>query len=106
MTLTPVVTEQHVDEAIRLFDHSTMDAVQSGMSMLSLALQTPKKRDGLTDNTFVVLVDGLSRSKFSDDVAKIEDQIRRRMMLGSRVSVKQLRTELENMVCVLRYWCF
>ncbi|KAJ3035949.1 minichromosome maintenance protein 5, partial [Rhizophlyctis rosea] len=73
MTLTPVVTEQHVNEAIRLFDHSTMEAVQSGM------------------------IDGLSRSKFSDDVAKIEDQIRRRMMLGSRVSVKQLRTELENM---------
>lgn len=32
MTLTPVVTEQHVNEAIRLFDHSTMEAVQSGMS--------------------------------------------------------------------------
>ncbi|KAJ3027126.1 minichromosome maintenance protein 5 [Rhizophlyctis rosea] len=73
MTLTPIVTERHVDEAIRLFDHSTMDAVQSGM------------------------VDGLSRSKFSADVGKIEEQIRRRLMLGSRLSVKTLRTELENM---------
>ncbi|KAJ3289749.1 minichromosome maintenance protein 5 [Borealophlyctis nickersoniae] len=73
MTLSPVATERHVDEAIRLFDHSTMDAVQSGM------------------------VDGLSRSKFSDDVHRIEEQIRRRLMLGSRISVKALRTELENM---------
>jgi DNA replication licensing factor MCM5 len=30
MTLSPVATEQHVDEALRLFKYSTMDAVQSG----------------------------------------------------------------------------
>jgi DNA replication licensing factor MCM5 len=30
MTLSPVATEEHVDEAIRLFKFSTMDAVQSG----------------------------------------------------------------------------
>jgi DNA replication licensing factor MCM5 len=30
MTLSPVATEAHVEEAIRLFRQSTMDAVQSG----------------------------------------------------------------------------
>ncbi len=30
MTLSPHATEEHVDEAIRLFNHSTMSAIQSG----------------------------------------------------------------------------
>ncbi|SAL97161.1 hypothetical protein [Absidia glauca] len=30
MTLSPIANEQHVEEAIRLFKYSTMDAVQSG----------------------------------------------------------------------------
>jgi hypothetical protein len=36
MTLSPVATEEHVDEAIRLFKFSTMDAVQSGGGKISL----------------------------------------------------------------------
>jgi DNA replication licensing factor MCM5 len=32
MTLSKIATEEHVDEAIRLFNRSTMDAVQSGES--------------------------------------------------------------------------
>jgi DNA replication licensing factor MCM5 len=31
MTLTPSANESHVDEAIRLFNFSTMNAIQSGM---------------------------------------------------------------------------
>lgn len=31
MTLSPQATERHVDEAIRLFNFSTMNAIQSGM---------------------------------------------------------------------------
>jgi DNA replication licensing factor MCM5 len=30
LTLSPIANEQHVEEAIRLFKYSTMDAVQSG----------------------------------------------------------------------------
>jgi DNA replication licensing factor MCM5 len=33
MCLSPVVTDRHVDEAIRLFNHSTMSAIQSGMGI-------------------------------------------------------------------------
>lgn len=37
MTLVPIATEQHVDEAIRLFNHSTMSAIQSGMGTILFA---------------------------------------------------------------------
>ena len=37
MTLSPVATEQHVDEAIRLFKFSTMDAVQTGSGWLYIS---------------------------------------------------------------------
>ncbi len=37
MSLSPVATERHVDEAIRLFNHSTMNAVQSGMGRCECA---------------------------------------------------------------------
>ncbi|KND00835.1 MCM DNA helicase complex subunit MCM5 [Spizellomyces punctatus DAOM BR117] len=73
MTLSPVATEHHVDEAIRLFNHSTMDAVQSG------------------------LVEGFdSRSKFSEEVLRIEEQIRRRLMPGNKVSVRAVKDELAS----------
>ena len=35
MTLSPVASEEHVDEAIRLFNHSTMSAIQSGSGKFS-----------------------------------------------------------------------
>ncbi|KAI8823127.1 MCM2/3/5 family-domain-containing protein [Fimicolochytrium jonesii] len=70
LTLSTVATEQHVDEAMRLFNHSTMDAVQSG------------------------LVEGFdSRSKFSEEVMRIEEQIRRRLMPGSKVSLRVVKDE-------------
>jgi DNA replication licensing factor MCM5 len=34
LSLSPVATERHVTEAIRLFNYSTMSAVQSGNGML------------------------------------------------------------------------
>ncbi|KAI9017520.1 MCM2/3/5 family-domain-containing protein [Gaertneriomyces semiglobifer] len=73
MSLSPIATEQHVDEAIRMFNHSTMDAVQSG------------------------LVEGFdSRSKFSDEVLRIEEQIRKRLMPGNKVSLRVMKDELSN----------
>ncbi|KAJ3145719.1 minichromosome maintenance protein 5 [Geranomyces variabilis] len=71
LQLHPVATDSHVDEAMRLFNHSTMDAVQSG------------------------LVEGFdSRSKFSEEVMRIEEQIRKRLMPGSKVSLRVVKDEL------------
>ncbi|KAJ1344472.1 hypothetical protein BSLG_001032 [Batrachochytrium salamandrivorans] len=64
MALSPVATEMHVDEAIRLFNHSTMNAIQSGMG------------------------------KFSEEVERIEDMIRRRFAIGSSMSERRLKEEL------------
>jgi DNA replicative helicase MCM subunit Mcm2 (Cdc46/Mcm family) len=44
MTLSPVATEAHVDEAIRLFRQSTMDAVQSGQGTLAKAFFTKQRK--------------------------------------------------------------
>jgi DNA replication licensing factor MCM5 len=77
MTLSPVANESHVDEAIRLFNHSTMSAIQSGS------------------------VGNLDRGAFSDEVRKIEDQIRRRLPLGSRISEKHLKEELSKQVFIM-----
>eukprot|EP00842_Homolaphlyctis_polyrhiza_P004395 jgi/Hompol1/4957/HPOL_001889-RA len=70
MTLSPVATEHHVDEAIRLFNHSTMSAIQSGM------------------------VDGLSPNKVSEEVERVEDLIRRRFAVGSCMLGSNLKAEL------------
>jgi DNA replication licensing factor MCM5 len=74
MTLSPIASEEHVDEAIRLFNHSTMSAIQSGQ------------------------VDGLDRGAFSHEVHKIEDIIRRRLPLGSRITERHLKDELSKQV--------
>jgi DNA replication licensing factor MCM5 len=70
MSLSPQATERHVDEAIRLFNFSTMNAIQSGM------------------------VEGVSRGKFSEEVSKVEDVIRKRFPVGSSMSEKRLKDEL------------
>ena len=44
------------------------------------------------------IVDGLDRGKFSDQVTKIEEQIRRRLPLGSRISERNLKEELAKQV--------
>ncbi|KAG2172242.1 hypothetical protein INT43_004783 [Umbelopsis isabellina] len=69
MTLSPVATEEHVDEAIRLFKFSTMDAVQSGGA------------------------DGMSRVEIMKDVQEVEKDIQRRLPIGSQVSVLKLKTD-------------
>ena len=64
MTLSPVVQTYHVEEAIRLFRFSTMDAVSAGS------------------------VDGLSRGELNQEVNKIEKEIRRRLPVGDRKSTR------------------
>ncbi|KAL7753886.1 minichromosome maintenance protein 5 [Sorochytrium milnesiophthora] len=69
MTLSLVVHDHHVDEAIRLFRFSTMNAVQSGQ------------------------IDGLNLNEMKADIRRIEEDINRRLPLGSQISVRTLVNE-------------
>ena len=69
MTLSPTVREEHVDEAMRLFKYSTMDAVQAGS------------------------VDGMTRGELQEEVVKLEREVRRRLPIGWTVSTARLRSE-------------
>ncbi|PWN39047.1 putative CDC46-cell division control protein [Ceraceosorus guamensis] len=69
VTLSPTVQEEHVEEAIRLFKFSTMDAVQAGS------------------------VDGMTRGELQEEVQKLEREIRRRLPIGWSVSASRLRNE-------------
>jgi len=69
MTLSPVVQVHHVEEAIRLFKYSTMDAVSAGS------------------------VDGLSRGQLNEEMNKMEKEIRRRLPVGWSTSYQSLVKE-------------
>lgn len=73
MTLSPVATEEHVDEALRLFRISTMQAVISGHSL-----------------------EGMTRPDLIRQVEKIEKVLKERIAIGSTVSVRSLVNELTN----------
>ena len=70
MTLSPIVLEEHVDEALRLFKVSTMHAVQSGHSL-----------------------EGSIRPDLLKEVEKIERAIKARVPIGSTVNYPQLIRE-------------
>jgi len=69
MALTPVVQNHHVEEAIRLFKFSTMDAVSAGSA------------------------DGLSRGELNEEMARIERELRRRLPVGWSTSYQSLVRE-------------
>ena len=69
MTLSPVVQNHHVEEAIRLFKFSTMDAVSAGSA------------------------DGLSRGELNEEMARIERELRRRLPVGWSTSYQSLVRE-------------
>ncbi|TCD70669.1 minichromosome maintenance protein 5 [Steccherinum ochraceum] len=69
LTLSPVVKNHHVDEAIRLFKFSTMDAVTAGSA------------------------DGLSRGALNEEMTRIEKEIRRRLPIGWSTSYQSLVKE-------------
>ncbi|KAI8890257.1 MCM-domain-containing protein [Backusella circina FSU 941] len=69
MTLSPVATEQHVDEALRLFKYSTMDAVQSGGA------------------------DGMTRGEIMSEVQIIEQDIQKRLPIGSQIPVSKIMAD-------------
>lgn len=68
LTLSAVATEQHVDEAIRLFLASTMDAVTQG--------------------------EGQGSKELMEEAGKVEDELRRRLPIGWSTSLATLRREL------------
>ena len=69
LTLSPVVQNHHVEEAIRLFKYSTMDAVTSGSA------------------------DGLSRGELNEEMSRIERELRRRLPVGWSTSYQSLVRE-------------
>lgn len=74
--LQPIATEKHVDEAIRLFLGSTMDAVMSS--------------SGGTDTG----AGGLHGSREGlEEVGKVEEELRRRLPVGYTASLATLRRE-------------
>ncbi|KAG9062821.1 minichromosome maintenance protein 5 [Linnemannia hyalina] len=72
ITLSPRANEQHVDEAIRLFKFSTMDAVNAGT------------------------MDGKTRQQGAEEVRHVEEAIRRRVAIGSQIPTAVLVRELES----------
>lgn len=67
LSLSPIATEEHVDEAIRLFLASTMDAVTHG--------------------------EGQGSKELMAEVGKVEDELKRRLPIGWSTSLATLRRE-------------
>ncbi|OBZ91148.1 DNA replication licensing factor mcm5 [Choanephora cucurbitarum] len=72
MTLSPYATEHHVEEALRLFKFSTMDAVQSGGA------------------------DGMTRTEIMSEVQLIEKELQKRIPIGSQVPVAKIKADLSR----------
>lgn len=67
LSLSPIATEAHVDEAIRLFLASTMDAITQG--------------------------EGQGSKELMDEASKIEDELKRRLPIGWSTSLATLRRD-------------
>ncbi|KAJ1509947.1 minichromosome maintenance protein 5 [Coelomomyces lativittatus] len=70
MVLSSTVTESHVDEAIRLFQISTMYAVESGS-----------------------VVEDMSLRELKSEIRQIEDELQRRLPIGSQITIQALLKE-------------
>lgn len=72
LTLSPVVLNHHVEESIRLFKFSTMNAVSAGN------------------------VDGLSRGELHHEIIQMEKELKRRLPVGWHTSYQSLVKEFVN----------
>lgn len=72
LRLSPVANEEHVEEAIRLFTASTMDAVDQGVG----------------GDTFS------SSSDLHQEIKKVEQELRRRLPIGWSTAYRTLRREI------------
>lgn len=118
MRLLTVAGAEHVDEAIRLFKASTMNAVQSGHGMtFCVGLGRKGNMDHLyawgvfikkKNNTYLLpppfplllpfLLAGPGGRAVMEEVKDIEKEIRRRLPIGSQCSVRALRDEFSRQV--------
>ncbi|KAJ3218865.1 minichromosome maintenance protein 5 [Dinochytrium kinnereticum] len=71
LKLSPVAKGEHVDEAIRLFNLSTMSAVEAGS-------------------------DHIDKEQSSQEISRAQLQILTRLPLGSKISVRNLKDEMIN----------
>ncbi len=71
ISLSPVATEEHVDEALRLFKVSTMQAVLAGHSL-----------------------EGMTRPDLVKEIDRIEKAIRQRLPIGASISYRSLVSEM------------
>ncbi len=71
ISLSPQATEQHVEEALRLFRVSTLQAVMAGHSL-----------------------EGMARPDLMKEVDRVEKAIRQRLPIGSAISYRTLLQEL------------
>ena len=83
MSLSPFALESHVDEALRLFQVSTLDAAMSGS--LSGA-------------------EGFTSSDDQEEVRKIERQLKNRFPIGSNVSEQRIIQDFLKQVS--RWMCW
>ncbi|CAK7892233.1 minichromosome maintenance protein 5 [[Candida] anglica] len=72
ISLSPVATADHVEEAIRLFTASTMDAVDQGVSSGGL----------------------ITTGELNMEIKKVEQELRRRLPIGWSTAYKTLRREI------------
>lgn len=72
LTLLPIATMDHVDEAIRLFTASTMNAVDQGIQSGAL----------------------MATGKFAEQIKTVEHELRRRLPIGWSTAYKTLRREI------------
>lgn len=76
MTLSPIATDRHVDEAIRLFNISTLHAIQSGPGG-----------------------EGVYTPEYTAQVDSAQSYIVKRLPRGCQVSYARLKGDLERQVC-------
>ncbi|CAG8589413.1 3998_t:CDS:2 [Funneliformis caledonium] len=72
VTLSPRVTVQHVEQAMRLFKHSTMNALSS------------------------CDIPGMHHSEARRQIEIVEEEIKRRIAVGSRASTQRIIKEFER----------
>lgn len=83
ISLSPIAAEQHVDEALRLFRVSTMNAVLSGHS-------------GNPHEGALFLVEGTTRPQLLGEIEQVERVLQSRLAIGTSCSFQSLVSELTS----------
>lgn len=89
LTLSPIATEQHVDEAIRLFLCSTMDAVNQG-SQTGMGAGN----NGGSGVSTGVGPGGAAARELYQEASRVEAELKRRLPIGWSTSLATLRREM------------